>query len=426
MNPALTIAFKDLRLMARDRPGMVFTLLFPLLFGLFFGAIYADTAGGDQVTISLAVVDQTDPASSASEPLILSLQDDPRITITPHESLESAATSEAPHSAVLVVPADFNLWFDTFGNSDRGKPVLYFKQTTGAEAGFVQGITSAALYRAVAQSLGDPDTAERRRVLLLQLADTEGADQLRLRAAANALQAFTAGEPAKSSSAQLDIETAPLESVAGTPTADRATPQNSFAITFPQAIMWAILGCVATFAVGLVTERNAGTLTRLRTMPITPLQILGGKGIACVTVSMTVSLAFVVLGRLIFDVKPVSYSVLFVALLCVSFAFAGIMMLLAVLGRSKTSPGQLAWGVILIMAITGGGMLPLFFMPEWLRSISHLSPVKWGIYAIEAGVWRGGSMLDMLGPFALLLGIGVVGFFIGARSFVLSERMQGQ
>lgn len=420
MNPVLTIAIKDLRLMARDRPGLVFTVLFPLLFGLFFGAIYADTADGDRLSASIGVIDQSDPESSATESLLQALQDDPRLTLTHTTQLDS----NNQHDAVLLIPEDFHLWFDSFGNSATGRPILYMDAQSGPQAGFVQGVTTAAVYRAIAQSLADPVAAERRRALLIELADEQAVpDRLRLQAAANALQTLTGGASSADRSPLLEIEIDTLDSALTSGEARTVAPQNSFAITFPQAMMWAILGCVATFAVGLVHERNAGTLVRLRTMPLSPLQILAGKGVACMAVSVLVASGFVLLGRAFFAVKPVSYLVLFSAIVCVCFAFAGIMMLLAVLGRSKTSPGQLAWGVILIMAITGGGMLPLFFMPDWLRSISHLSPVKWGILAIEGGIWRGASMRDMLGPFAILISFGAIGFAIGARSFVFSERI---
>ncbi|MCA9255183.1 MAG: ABC transporter permease, partial [Phycisphaerales bacterium] len=69
------------------------------------------------------------------------------------------------------------------------------------------------------------------------------------------------------------------------------------------------------------------------------------------------------------------------------------------------------------MSLIGGGMIPLAFMPEWLQSISDVSPVKWSILAMEGAVWRNFSPAEMLKPCAVLIGIGVVSFLIGLRAF---------
>lgn len=422
MTPALTIAHKDIRLMLRDRPGLLFTVLFPLFFGLFFGAIYASTTAGDQAAIVLAFVDEAPGSNAVSARAFADrLETDPRIDLhrvpDTHSALEAVTTGRA--SALLLLPSDFDRWFNSLGAVGTGAPVLRMDRAGSSESSVVQGIVASALYRTVMHSLADPDAGERRMQLLRETARAETTDPetgMRLRAMAVALGSLSGSEASPGQEPAISIDVQPLARPGN------IQPPNSFAITFPQAMMWAVLGCAATFAVGMVSERSAGTLLRLRTTPITAAQILGGKGIACAAVSLCVSLLFVLLGRVLFDVRPVSYPILILSLICVSFAFAGVMMMLAVLGRSKTSPGQLAWGVILIMAITGGGMLPLFFMPSWLVAISHFSPVKWGILAMEGGIWRGTSFAGMLTPLAILLGIGALGFAIGARSFVLSER----
>ena len=45
---------------------------------------------------------------------------------------------------------------------------------------------------------------------------------------------------------------------------DRRGPANPFEITFPQGLIWGLIGCVMTFGLSLVTERTHGTLVRLR------------------------------------------------------------------------------------------------------------------------------------------------------------------
>jgi ABC-2 type transport system permease protein len=56
-----------------------------------------------------------------------------------------------------------------------------------------------------------------------------------------------------------------------------------------------------------------------------------------------------------------------------------------------------------------------------LVKISHFSPVKWSVLALEGAIWRGFSFTDMLLPAAVLLGIGAVGFAVGVSVLTRSE-----
>ena len=58
-------------------------------------------------------------------------------------------------------------------------------------------------------------------------------------------------------------------------------------------------------------------------------------------------------------------------------------------------------------------MMPPAFMLAWLRNISHVSPVKWGILAMEGAIWREFSVAGLLLPYAVLIGIGLAFFTFG-------------
>jgi ABC-2 type transport system permease protein len=54
-------------------------------------------------------------------------------------------------------------------------------------------------------------------------------------------------------------------------------------------------------------------------------------------------------------------------------------------------------------------------MPPWMLTLSHVSPVKWAIVALEGAIWRGFGAQEMLLPCGLLLGLALVTFLIGSR-----------
>ena len=63
----------------------------------------------------------------------------------------------------------------------------------------------------------------------------------------------------------------------------------------------------------------------------------------------------------------------------------------------------------------GGGMIPLAFMPAWMQTVSNISPVKWGILALEGAVWRDFTLIEMFLPCGILLGIGAMAFAVGVK-----------
>ena len=105
------------------------------------------------------------------------------------------------------------------------------------------------------------------------------------------------------------------------------------------------------------------------------------------------------------------------AVFCIAVCFVGLMMLMAVLGKTEAAVGGAGWAIIVVMCMFGGGMMPLAFMPRFMQAMSHFSPVKWGILALEGAVWRGFTVTEMLAPCGVLLGIGVAAFASGAVIF---------
>ena len=98
-----------------------------------------------------------------------------------------------------------------------------------------------------------------------------------------------------------------------------------------------------------------------------------------------------------------------------SICFVGIMMLMSVIGKTEESVSGAAWSANMLMAMFGGGMVPLLFMPNFMKTLSNVSPVKWSILALEGAIWRGFTLGEMMVPCAALFGIGAVCLAIGTR-----------
>ena len=90
-------------------------------------------------------------------------------------------------------------------------------------------------------------------------------------------------------------------------------------------------------------------------------------------------------------------------------------MLLGVLGRSEQATAGAGWATLLVMAMLGGGMVPLAALPAWMQTLSYGSPVRWGVIALEGATWRGLTMFELLQPCGVLVGIGLGCFLLSTR-----------
>jgi ABC-2 type transport system permease protein len=194
---------------------------------------------------------------------------------------------------------------------------------------------------------------------------------------------------------------------------EREGPIAPFQITFPQVLLWGFLGCTVTFAISIVKEHTGGTYDRLRIGPIERAHILAGKGLACFFTCVLIMCILIIGAKYLFKM-PMGNWLLFVpAVLCTILCFVGMMMFICTLGKTEQSVGAAGWAMLMIMGMIGGAMMPLAFMPSWLRSFSNISPVKWGIYTLEGAVWRNFSFAEMIIPCLILLAIGFVAFMLG-------------
>jgi ABC-2 type transport system permease protein len=382
MNAVWTLAAKDLLLRLRDLGGLFWMLAFPLMFALFFGAIFGGGSHGlTPVRVAVVDEDQTD----ASRAFVTRLEKSPALNV-----VRSAKDGEAPAPMTRA---------EAHGAVLKGHLLAYVvvKQGFAKVAGFL-GEQAAALEVGV-----DPSRQAEKEMIRGLLTEAT----------------FAGMGDAFGASAKVPAwKPTPIEIRDVTP--EETGPRSAFEVTFPSAVLWGLMGCVTTFAIALVSERVGGTLLRLNVAPLTRGQVLAGKGLACFLSCAAVAVLLLVVGWLLLGVRLSDPVGLTLAIVCTAACFTGIMMLMSTLGKTEPAVAGAGWGIMMPLAMIGGGMVPLIAMPAWMQTASNFSPVKWGIWALEGSIWRGFSLADMLLPCAVLVGIGTVCFALGVK--VLSRQ----
>ena len=423
MRPILRLAVKDLRLLWRDRFGMFWVLLFPVLMALFFGAIFGSEGGG-RAAMRVAVVDKDQSDFSTS---FVARLDSSAAVVVVHTTEDSARlmVRQARATAYLLLKPGFGKMENMFAGKSAFM-IAGVDPSRQAEAGYLQGLITQAWFETMQQTTFMSDGGHKR---LRQFMDSLRVDtNLSPRQSAALFNFFgsldtfmsqldtgvlaTRTDSSNSSRASRNMMSGPkieFEDV----TIDRAMPHSSWEIVFPQGCLWSLLGCAATFGISMMAERVRGTLTRLRLAPISRAQILGGKGLACFICSVGVTTCLLIFAKIVFQVRTPSVALLAAAIAASAICIVGLMMLISVLGKTIQAVAGTGWALLLVMSMLGGGMVPLMFMPKWMAALSNISPVKWGILALEGAIWRGFSAAEMLRPLAILVGVGVVMFSLG-------------
>ncbi len=442
MKAVVSMAMKDLRLLLMDKGGLFFIFFFPLMYAIFFGYISAAMSGGGGgdgpvASIRVAIVDED--GTEASQEFVALLEDAEELNIERFDSRDAAkaVVQEGKRAAMIVVPAGFGERGQSFFIGDPPTVQVAADPSRTAEKGMLQGILMKYGAQRMQSSFTDTkamrDNAAQAMQTLNDDADTPPMVRLALQGFLGSLsqladqldEANVTEEDIQNSDAGAGFEPLKVESIPLLESNDGDGPEMSpFAISFPQGIIWGIMGAAAGFGISLVTERTHGTMIRLRLAPVTQGQILGGKALACFVTTIAVAVTLLVIGRLAFGVTPQSPLLLAVAIVCVAACFVGVMMLLSVIGRTEASASGIGWAALVVMAMVGGGMIPLMFIEKipFLAMLSSVSPVKWSILAIEGAVWRGFTPGQMLLPCVVLLGVGAGAFALGATIFCRTER----
>ncbi len=413
MATLLALAVKDLRVLVADKGNVFWVFIFPSLFALLFGAIYSG-AGEGPSGMKLAVVDEDN--SEMSEKYVAHLESEEALDVKRLERDDALGRVRKGNlAAAVVIGPGFGEGFGAI--FDTNDPKLQIASDPGRkmEGAYLEGLLAKAQFEVMADRFQDrPWMQEQTHTWRSEIASADDLDPDDARVF---LRFFDAMSDFLEDVNEQDYESNLDEGMLSVARLDVQResngPQTGFQITFPQALIWAILSCAATFAISIVRERTTGTFQRLRIGPISQAHILAGKGLACFLTCAFVAGMLTLGGRLIFKVPIGSPALLVVAAACAMLCFVGLMMFVSTLGKTEQSVGGAGWAMLMIMAMFGGGMMPLAFMPGWMRNFSHFSPVKWGILAMEGAIWRDFSVAEMLLPCGVLLLIGLTLFLLG-------------
>ncbi len=405
---ALRIATHDLGRRVRDRSLVIQGVVAPIALGLIVGLAFGGGLGGS-ITIGIADAD----GSPYSGGLAASLLDD------------EPAGDEPPNDE----PADDEPGGDESAGAepagDEPELALRFEAVDPATVrdAVADGTVQAAVvlppgFEEAAQT-GAPVTIEvvghPGRVLSTSVAESV-AEGLAGQLAATQLAVATTGALADSADGALDPQEVARDArELGSPL--RAAPrdvQDDYSIIgyfAPAMAMLFLFFTVGAAARSVVTERNEGTLPRVRAAPVTTGAILAGKTLSVVVLgllSLGTVWAVTALGFGVDWGDPAGVAAVLVA---VVLAIAGITVLITGLARTANQADALTTIVALVLAVLGGSF---FFGGGGLVAVSkQLTPNGQAINALTELAAGEAALVDVTPTVLLLLAFGAVTGAIG-------------
>ena len=195
-----------------------------------------------------------------------------------------------------------------------------------------------------------------------------------------------------------------------------------------------------SLAISIATERDDGTLKRLRSTPLPASAYFYGKvGLVLVT-SVVQTVLLLALAALAYDVpmpwdmpdagtRLATFAWVFV-LGCAAGTVCGVAF--SSVPRSGRSATAVVTPVVLVLQFISGVFFAFFALPSWMQTVASVFPLKWmaqGMRSVflperaaalePSGSWQHGATA------ALLVAWLVVGLVVGARSFRWRRRDDG-
>jgi ABC-type multidrug transport system permease subunit len=184
-------------------------------------------------------------------------------------------------------------------------------------------------------------------------------------------------------------------------------------------VTFLLIGMLMGIGLGLIDERDWGTLQRLRVSGAALVSVLIGKVVARFLVGLLQMIVLFVLGWLLFGITlgrdPLA---LMIPTAAICFAGAAFGLVIACIARTHDSVMPFGAVVAMAMSAIGGCWWPLDFEPSWMRTLAQWMPTTWAMQGYNNLMIRHLATASVLSPSAAAFALGILYLalgFIGAR-----------
>ena len=196
-----------------------------------------------------------------------------------------------------------------------------------------------------------------------------------------------------------------------------ATQQN-----VPAWIVFSMFFVIIPIATLLITEREDGTLARLKAMNSSKWILFGSKIVPYMIINQLQLYSMILVGVFVvplfggdrLDVN-IDFLALFVISTAISFGAVGFAIFLSTLMKSIEQASIVGALSGVIMGAVGGIMIPKLVMPQMMQEMTILSPMSWGLEGMLDVFVRELGVQSVLYESSVLVLFGLVSIFLAYR-----------
>lgn len=179
----------------------------------------------------------------------------------------------------------------------------------------------------------------------------------------------------------------------------------------PGFILFAMFFIVVPLAGNIITEKQEGSFTRIKTLPAPYGTFLYAKVVIYLVVCMLQFSLMIATGIWVLPaVMQVTgleigthYTGIILSTMSSALAAIGFGILTGTILRTQNQAASFGSVMVVILGILSGTFLPIYLMPKAIQYISLVSPVRWGIDNYLELFIRNGHLLTILPNILLLL-----------------------
>jgi ABC-2 type transport system permease protein len=162
-------------------------------------------------------------------------------------------------------------------------------------------------------------------------------------------------------------------------------------------------------SMGIVREKEAGTMEQLIVTPIRPYQLIIGKLLPFVLIGLVEATFVLTVARGWFGV-PIRGSVALLYVLSLAFMLntLGIGLFLSTISKTQQQAMFTTVFFMMPMILLGGFVIPIENMPPFFQAVSHLIPTRYFFIMIRGLMLRGAGWPEIWDQVASLTALGTV------------------
>jgi len=412
----LSIAWKDLQILLKDRSNLISTFLVPVAFVIVYLGVAGAGGGAEEKDaqetnrISVPVVN-LDQGGKMADLLLDTLNEDGGLLSKSFPQDEAAIKLEdGDFEFVLTIPAGFT------ADLDAGESVELVLEYNTLDREKRESVTLAVEGVARDMSLEHQIIATLQQMAQMQAANPNAAD-----VASPDLAVPIAREQFVQSR---DRPLIAIEDKAPGDDEEKDNIELSTQIAIPGfSVLFVFLTAQVT-ARSIYDEKKTGTFRRLLAAPLGNIQVLLGKMVPnfIIVILQMVFLfltAIYILPLLGLERLSLGNDLFALILLVITVALCSTTLgvLIAAIARTEAQIGGISAVVLWVLAFLGGTFIPLFLVNETMANLGKVTPHYWAVTGFYDLLTRGHGLSSITDSLLILTGFTILFFLVGVWRF---------